>query len=409
MVTLAYLDPGSGSALLGTIFALAGATIYSLKNLVYRLFRKGNLTETKKDTSIVIFSEGKNYYGTWKGIVDELIRRKVHFCYYTLDLNDPILKTYSSYKYAQLFDKEKSSSFVRLSKMQAKVCVSTTPNIGTPGYPMKRSPGIENLVHVYHSAGFGCYYRKGSLNQYDTVLMVADIQETAVRDIEKANNVPAKKVLTVGLPYLDEMFERVQQLPPAKRPTDKKIVVVAPSWGPVCCLKHYGIDFVLELAKTGYHVILRPHPQSYISEAEYIAKWKKATEDNPDIEWDTRTSPLETLRLADVLISDISGVRFDFAFLFLRPVISLTVPKEVQAEVFKEYEANDINTDWYDQVSNRLGRALTPADKSSIATVVDALAKNPPTEELRAVRDESLANIGSSVKAVVDALIDLAK
>ena len=43
--TFAYLDPGSGSALVGTLIALAGAGLFSLKSLVYRLLRKEPLAK----------------------------------------------------------------------------------------------------------------------------------------------------------------------------------------------------------------------------------------------------------------------------------------------------------------------------------------------------------------------------
>ena len=43
--TFAYLDPGSGSALVGTLIALAGAGLFSLKSLVYRLLRKEPLAD----------------------------------------------------------------------------------------------------------------------------------------------------------------------------------------------------------------------------------------------------------------------------------------------------------------------------------------------------------------------------
>lgn len=39
MTILAYLDPGSGSALVGTVIAVAGAALYSLKSFFYRIVR----------------------------------------------------------------------------------------------------------------------------------------------------------------------------------------------------------------------------------------------------------------------------------------------------------------------------------------------------------------------------------
>lgn len=37
---LAYLDPGSGSALVGTLIAVAGSALYSMKSVLYRLISK---------------------------------------------------------------------------------------------------------------------------------------------------------------------------------------------------------------------------------------------------------------------------------------------------------------------------------------------------------------------------------
>ncbi len=59
----AYLDPGSGSALVGTLIAVAGSALYPLKSIIYRMMRKE--TTSKVVPEIAIFSEGKNYWGTW--------------------------------------------------------------------------------------------------------------------------------------------------------------------------------------------------------------------------------------------------------------------------------------------------------------------------------------------------------
>ena len=79
---LAYLDPGSGSALVGTLIAVAGAAVYSLKSFFYRLVsEKGGDEHSRISTadlnSIAIFSEGKNYWSTWRLIVEELTGRRL--------------------------------------------------------------------------------------------------------------------------------------------------------------------------------------------------------------------------------------------------------------------------------------------------------------------------------------------
>ncbi len=57
--------------------------------------------------------------------------------------------------------------------------------------------------------------------------------------------------------------------------TDKKIVLVSPSWGDNGLLKKYGLKLLKPLAESAYHIILRPHPQSSISEKEILDNIKR--------------------------------------------------------------------------------------------------------------------------------------
>ena len=60
----AYLDPGSGNALLYLLISLFGAVTYFVKSFFYRClsFIKGEKIEVKADDDLMIFSEGKNYW-----------------------------------------------------------------------------------------------------------------------------------------------------------------------------------------------------------------------------------------------------------------------------------------------------------------------------------------------------------
>ena len=88
----AYLDPGSGGALIGTITATIGALWYSIKSLFYRLTDSKQIEASvpSQTESLVLFSEGKAYWGTFRPLVAELIRKEIPFRYRTLDLYDPV-------------------------------------------------------------------------------------------------------------------------------------------------------------------------------------------------------------------------------------------------------------------------------------------------------------------------------
>ncbi len=401
-LTLAYLDPGSGSALVGTLIALAGAGLFSLKSLVYRLLRKEPLVK-EVEPDIAIFSEGRNYWGTFRLLVEELISREVHFAYYTLDLHDPALLIDSDYMHARLFDKNKSASFARLAKIKAKILLATTPNIGTPGYPLKRPTGVEKMAHVFHAFADISAYHIGSVDNYDIVLTVGPHQDKYIHEVESKRGLPPKRLVPMGLPYFDEQFLKKQKdnssLPPRK---GTKTVLVAPSWGAKGCLREYGMDFVLALAKAGYDVVIRPHPQSFFAELEFIAECQKRTERYSNIAWDSEPVGTKAMEASDVLISDTSSIRFDYAFLYGKPVITLDIPRTSQTE----YEGVNMSEIWTDAAAPRLGKVVGKSEIGEIVKIVNGVLNTPAAaNEVAAFRAATITNLGTSAQAIADFLV----
>ena len=404
-LVFAYLDPGSGSALVGTLIAVAGAALFSLKSFFYRLIGKGASTvEVVPD--IAIFSEGKNYWGTFKEIVDELIARKVHFAYYTMDLHDPALFIDNDYMHSRLFDKEKAASYQRLSKIKAKVLLATTPNIGTQGYPLKRPAGVGKLIHVFHAFADVSAYHVGSLDNYDVVLTVGPHQEKPIREVEKSRSLKAKQLIPVGLPYFDAQYSLKSSARStcSTRPSSPPTILVAPSWGSKGLLTEYGTGFILKLAEAGYNVIIRPHPQSYIAEPELLARCQAETAKCANVVWDSETIGTRSMEKSDLLVSDTSSIRFDYAFLYEKPVITLDIPRGKQLE----YEGQFMSEIWTDAAARRLGRVIGHEEEGNVIEIVKEVLESGTAEGVKSFRDETMTNLGASAKAVVDQLVLLA-
>lgn len=392
----AYLDPGSGSALVGTLIAVAGAGLFSLKSLIYRLLRKD--VGEKVVPQIAIFSEGKNYWGTFRLIVEELIARKIHFAYYTMDLHDPALLIDNEFMHSKLYDKRKASAYHKFSNIKAEVLLATTPNIGTPGYPIARSPLVKTMVHVFHAFADVSAYHVGSLDNYDLVLTVGPHQEKYIREVEDARSLKAKRVIAAGLPYFDAQYLALDKS--VRHKSTRRTILIAPSWGAKGCLAEYGIGFVCDLAVAGYNIIVRPHPQSYIAEPQFIAECQVKTAKFENIVWDAETVGTKSMRASDLLISDTSSVRFDYAFLYGKPVITLDIPRGKQTE----YEGQFQKEMWTDLAAGRIGRVLTKKDVDSLAAVVEEMLARG-VDSVCSFRDETVANLGFSAKAICDIVV----
>jgi len=394
---LAYLDPGSGSALVGTIIALAGAALFSAKSLFYRLLgRKHPAGAAIGDDSIALFSEGRNYWSTFRPIVEELIRRQINFRYYTFDLLDPALEIEAPCMQARLFDSHSPAAHVKLARVKAPVMLATTPNIGSEGYPVKRPRGVRNLVHVFHAFADVSAYHLGSLDHYDTVILVGPHQVAPIRQVEAARGLPAKELAAIGLPYVDDQAQRLADRPaPPRRPLPT--VLVASSWGPKGCLREYGTDFIRQLADAGFSVIVRPHPQSFVTEADFLARCERETAGLERIRWDRATVGLDAMAESDILVSDTSSIRFDYAFLFGKPVVTLAIPRERQTA----YESIYMDRVWTEEAAARIGAVVGRADIASLADRVRDVLARAPAQTLAGYRDEIIANFGHSAPVIV--------
>ncbi len=403
-IACAYLDPSSGSALISAAAATAAGFIYALKSLFYRFFGK-NLQEANPNVrpEIIIFGERRMYWGTFRLIVEELICRKIHFRYLTLDVHDPALEIESSYMDSKLVS-ERQTGYTYIERSEASVMVATTPNIGAKGYPLKRSPGVKNFVHLFHSVSDIADYKKFSLDAYDTVVLVGDFQKKSIREIESKRALAKKKLITLGLPYLDELNQRIQKLPKIES-SESQTILIGSSWGEKGCLRVYGTTFIRALAQKGFSIIVRPHPQSFTSEADFINQLKEELADFSTIRWDDTVSPLESMQASDLLISDISSIRFDFAFLFNRPVITLDIPKEN----LEGYEAVDLEEVWSDKVSDLISTVVDKGSIDSISEIVPELLRNFREKDMQEVRENFVANWTESAVKIVDYLTTAAQ
>jgi len=394
-VAHAYLDPGTGSVLISTLVAVFGAIAYSLKSLYYKLLGRGDQSGFEVgDDTLVIFSEGKSYWGTFRPLIDELIKQKIHFRYISMDLYDPALTLASDYMHARLYPKNKWS-FDKLTKIKTPVMLATTPNIGSPDYPMAKSSRIGDLVHVFHAMSATSNYRLGGLDHYDSVILVGPHQEEDLRTIEQIRGIPKKEMVALGLPYLDDLLAHRPSLP--SHSPERKTILIAPSWGVKGCLNEYGTGFIQELAKNDYNLIIRLHPHSTLYEPESVACWKAELEGLENVSWDDDTFAHNTMAASDILISDTSSIRFDYAFLYLKPVITLDIPKESR----EDFEAVYFETTWSETSSNVIGTTLNHETIKQLPQAVEHMFQQDMAHEIKVFRDETVSNFGHSARHIV--------
>ena len=382
------------------LVSIFGVAFFALQSLYYKLTGKSKQLKNAKAKGIVIFSEGKNYWGTWKGIVEKLIEKEQPFTYYTMDLYDPCLDVASPFMEYRYIGSG-TFAYSKLNKLQARVLLSTTPNIGADGYPLKRSPYVQNMVHIYHALNNEGPYHRHALDAYDSVLLSGEFQIKSIRKLEELRGLKEKNLIPAGLPYIDEMAKKIKTNAFRHKVSDRKIILIAPSWGNKNSLALYGLDFVKKLAQKDFDIIIRPHPQTVKAEQKLLKEWQGELQGISNISWDFEVDGSESLARADVMISDVSTVRLDFAMLYQKPVVTLETPIAENGE----YEWIDIGHDWDEVVVDEIGVFVPKERMGDIVTFVrDALAIGT-RENLIAFRERNLYNFGTSAEVVANYLI----
>lgn len=418
-ISYAYLDPGTGNALLYVILSLIGAVFYFLKGFFYKVIKKSSnqssINESKTSKvqydSIVIFNEGKAYWHIFKPVVEKLIEKKQCFSYYTMDIKDPCLLIDNQYMNNR-FIGDGNVAYVKMGNLSANIVLSTTPNIGTEGYPIPRSKKIKKLVHISHGFNDLSYYHKGSLDYYDAVMLVGEFEIPIIRKLETTRALPKKELYPAGLPYMDELIKKANN---PQKSTSKHdffynqngfTILLAPSWGRKGFLNCYGTDFIENLANKGFNLILRPHPQSLKVEKKLIKHIEEKLKKYSNIVWDYNPDGTESFQNADILISDTSGIRLDFALVYQKPFI--TIPISFSQETLQDFEISDIGYSWNEEAMKAIGYGYT-LQESEIneldKIIIDVLNKKD-NKAILEFRDKNIYNLGKSGEIIADYLIN---
>ena len=403
-----YIDPGSSNALLYVVISLFGAFFFYIKSFFYKMlcFFNKSYIKTSKYNDIAIFSEGSNYYYTFKNIITELIDRKIHFSYYSMDIYDPALTIDNEFMHSKYIGYG-NSAYVKFSRIKTRLLLLTTPNIGCKGFLIQRPKGVVKMVHIWHSVCDTSFYFLGALDNYDVALTVGTWCYDSIRKIELQRSILKKELVAVGVPYLDELlFNSINR---KKEYSDRlkndgfinpnyKTILIAPSWGKKNCLNEYGIDFIGKLVRSNFNVILKPHPQSILSENELITKISKLYSNFKNFKLDLDLT--YSMFVSDLLISDKSSIRFDFAFIYEKPVLTL----DISFGNLKQYEASLIGSLFEESLSNKIGIRIKSKDELDIIkNVTDALNYKP--FDIRKIREQYVCNFGNSSKYIADYLV----
>ena len=400
-----YIDPGTGSMLfsiligaIATLYFLGRAAILKAK-LLLGAKKDGVAISDNNFKQYVVYNEGMQYWNLFKPVCDEFEGRQLELTYYTSAEKDPVFE--QGYKYVKPeFIGEGNKAFVRLNMLSAGVVLMTTPGLNV--YQLKRSKRVKHYAHVVHATGDATLYRLFGVDYFDSVLLTGDYQMADLRQLEEQRGLPAKELVSVGCPYLDVLQEKIAAVPPEEN--HPFTVLVSPSWGAAALLSRYGEKLLDPLVDTGWRIIIRPHPQSKKSEAELLTRLESRYKDKSNVEWDYERDNIYAMKKSDIMISDFSGIIFDYTFLCDKPVMYSV--GQIDLRAYDAYDINEGKDLWQFKILERMGIALEESDFGRIRQVIESVKDNPQLAAARKeAKDAAWMHQGNAGKEIVDFMV----
>lgn len=349
---------------------------------------------------LVFYSEGSGFYKYYQGVIEWLLgHSNVIIHYITSDFDDQIFKIAATEPRIKPYYIGQKRLITLFMRMDADLVVMTTPDL--ENYFLKRSYIRKDVEYVYIDHGLGSdnmLLREGALDHFDTVFCCG---EHIVKEIEAMNALrgidPPQKTVEIGFPYLDALTEMYEAMPKAERA--KKQILIAPSHQPDNILESC-IDEMLEaLLPLGCRIIVRPHPQALRRTPAVIeqlkAKWGGYPADELEIQTDFSSN--DTVYQSDLLITDWSGIAYEFSFATLKPSLFIHTTMKVINPNWKAIDVEPVDF----RLRRALGAELQPDGLAPLAATVQELIGQPEkySAQIAELKAQTLYNLGRSSRA----------
>ncbi len=396
---LLYIDPGTGSMLFSIFIGIATTLYFVLRAVFIKLkfgfFSKKDEQSVSSTSSIAIYNEGKQYCSLFHPILREFEKRQESVLYLTSYEDDLYLNKESEYIKSEFIGKG-NKAFAKLNFLNCDVLLLTTPGLDV--YQLKKVKTVKHYSHILHAPVDATSYRLFGLDYFDSVLLTGDYQKKDIQYLEKLRNLKEKELVTVGCPYLDEALKNIGNYERSQDFT----VLVSPTWGPSGLLTRYGQNLLTALAATGWKIIVRPHPQSKTSEAELLEKLTEQFKENENITWDYEKDNMVAMSKSNIMISDFSGIIYDYAFLFNNPILYVDVKFDKTP-----YDLDDLPDEaWQFETLKKIGVQVKEEDFDQIKEIIEkTIASTELLENREGAKETAWMYRGQSASKVADFLL----
>jgi YidC/Oxa1 family membrane protein insertase len=237
-------------------------------------------------------------------------------------------------------------------KLDADIMVTTVPDL--QNYHLKRSLVRDDIEYIYIPHGPASTHltmRETAYDHFNTVFCVGPHQAAELRRREELANLPQKKLVKAGYGLYDQLVASYADLP--QKSNNKPKILIAPSWQ-ADNIMELCIDNILKaLAGRGFTIIVRPHPQyirMFPEQMKVLTERYSGYVADREITFELDFSGNNSIVSSDILITDWSGIAFEFSYCTLKPSIFVNTPMKVMNPDYEKYGLEVLDISLRDKV-----------------------------------------------------------
>ena len=353
---------------------------------------------------LVFYSENNGFYKYYAGMIEYILKNtNITIHYVTSDPDDSIFEKAEKNDKIKAYYIGEKKLITLMMKMDADIVVMTMPDL--ENYHIKRSYIRKDIEYIYVPHGMDSLnmtMRTGSMDHFDTVFCTGKHQREEIEKTEEVYGLPKKNIVDWGYCLLDSMREDYKSV--KKNPSAKKSILIAPSWQKDNIVDSCLDELLDNLKGHGYKVTVRPHPQHVRHMPERMEQLKERFADNDDIEIQTDFSSNSTVFEADMMITDWSGIAYEYAYTTCKPVLFINTPMKVMNPEYEKIGVEPINI-W---MRHSIGKSVNPDEMDKVAGVVEDMFNNSEaySRQIDEFVHEYVYNLGNSAKVGGDYIIN---
>jgi len=375
----------------------------SLFKEIGQLLKFHRLPESDKE--IVFYAEHEGYYPNFEGVINVLIGQyNKTVCYVTSDPDDPILKS-DNLKIKPFYIRKLLTLFIGFLK--SRVCIMTMTDLNQ--FHIKRSINQVHYVYIFHSlVSTHMLYLKGAFDFYDSILCPGQYIIDEIKKYEQLHKLPAKKLIEAGYYRLERIYENYKKYIETNKDlsqTKKHTILIAPSWGVNNIIESCGAQLVEILLDNNFAAIVRPHPETVRRSPKLLDDLQNRFGNNPDFKLELSVAGDDSLFRADLLISDLSGIVFEYALGTERPVLFIEVPPKIRNDDYAELDIEPLEL----SIRPKIGELISPDELEKVPKTIEKLIaeKQNYRDRIRTIREENIFNFKDSSSRGAKYILDL--